>query len=63
LCAQAGLLPRVVSGTSGGSIVAAIMAMHSDEELLNRILQPSIVSMHGVRFFVRFHVHLCSSLE
>lgn len=30
---QHGLLPRVISGTSGGSIVAAMLACHTDSEL------------------------------
>eukprot|EP00917_Polyrhabdina_sp_WS-2016_P016289 GHVP01035274.1.p1 GENE.GHVP01035274.1~~GHVP01035274.1.p1 ORF type:complete len:646 (+),score=117.15 GHVP01035274.1:6462-8399(+) len=46
-----GLLPRVVSGTSGGSIVACKLAYSTDEELINEIIQPDISNRHGVRWF------------
>ena len=30
-----GLMPKIVSGVSGGSIVAGFLAIHTDEEKLN----------------------------
>lgn len=42
---QAGLLPRVISGASGGSIIAALMAAHTDDELLSTILTPEMLTM------------------
>jgi TAG lipase/steryl ester hydrolase/phospholipase A2/LPA acyltransferase len=38
-------LPSVVSGTSGGSIVAAFMAIHTNEELLG-LINPRISNLH-----------------
>lgn len=37
-------LPSVVSGTSGGSIVAAFMAIHTDSELL-ALISPKVGSV------------------
>jgi len=48
---SAGLMPRVVAGTSGGSIVAAMLALHTDDELLTSVLVPDIVNRYQVRFF------------
>ena len=31
---QEGLMPKIVSGVSGGSIVAGFLAIHTDEEKL-----------------------------
>lgn len=39
---EAGLLPRVVSGSSGGSIVAAWICTATDEEMLTRLLPGAI---------------------
>ena len=33
-CGQEGLMPKIVSGVSGGSIVAGFLAIHTDEEKL-----------------------------
>lgn len=44
-------LPRVISGTSGGSIVAGVLAIYTDEELLTDILKPEIVTRYGCRWF------------
>jgi len=41
---RAKVLPRVISGSSGGSIVAAILAVHTDEEMLNEVLKPSLAT-------------------
>jgi hypothetical protein len=48
---SAGLMPRVVAGTSGGAIVAAMLALHTDDELLTSVLVPDVVNRYGVRFF------------
>eukprot|EP00929_Paragymnodinium_shiwhaense_P039765 TRINITY_DN20848_c0_g1_i1.p1 TRINITY_DN20848_c0_g1~~TRINITY_DN20848_c0_g1_i1.p1 ORF type:complete len:667 (+),score=128.04 TRINITY_DN20848_c0_g1_i1:86-2086(+) len=42
-----GLLPKVISGTSGGTIVVAMMAMHTDEELMNDIFVREISTCHA----------------
>ena len=47
---EEGLLPQVISGTSGGSIVAAFISMFPEEELL-RSIRPDLSSRHGVRWF------------
>lgn len=44
------LLPKVISGSSGGAIVAGILAIYTDEELPG-ILVPSVASSRGVEFF------------
>lgn len=36
-CGQEGLMPKIVSGVSGGSIVAGFLAIHTDEEKLGWI--------------------------
>eukprot|EP01138_Halocafeteria_seosinensis_P012580 gb/GECG01012853.1/.p1 GENE.gb/GECG01012853.1/~~gb/GECG01012853.1/.p1 ORF type:complete len:857 (+),score=84.92 gb/GECG01012853.1/:1-2571(+) len=45
------LMPRVISGTSGGSIVAAMLAMKTDEEMLNDVIKSDISQRLGVRWF------------
>ena len=47
---EQGLLPQVISGTSGGSIVAAFVSMFPEEELLKTI-RADLSSRHGVRWF------------
>lgn len=44
---SAGLLPRVISGTSGGAIMAGMMATKTDMELLDSVLVPGIVAAQG----------------
>lgn len=41
------ILPEVISGVSGGSIVAAFLAIHTDEELLEGVFVPGIVARHA----------------
>lgn len=43
------LMPEVVSGVSGGAIVAAFLAIHTDEELLKHVFVPNIVNRHHPR--------------
>jgi len=40
------LMPQIVSGVSGGSIVAGFLAIHTDKELLSHVFVPSIVERH-----------------
>lgn len=40
------LLPRIISGSSAGSLVASIICTHSDEQLLER-LRPELLEMTG----------------
>jgi len=39
-------MPRVFSGSSGGSIVAGVLAIHTDEEMIRDMIQDDI----AVRF-------------
>uniref|UniRef100_K3WU72 PNPLA domain-containing protein n=1 Tax=Globisporangium ultimum (strain ATCC 200006 / CBS 805.95 / DAOM BR144) TaxID=431595 RepID=K3WU72_GLOUD len=51
---EADLLPNVISGSSGGSISAAMAACKTNEELLNDILQNNISTRYipmGIRWF------------
>lgn len=51
---EADLLPNVVSGSSGGSIVAAMVACKTNDELLHDVLQNNISTRFiplGVRWF------------
>jgi hypothetical protein len=45
-----GLLPRVISGSSGGSIVAGVLAIHTDVEMKNHVLHPGVSNMYGVKY-------------
>lgn len=45
------IMPKIINGTSGGSIVAALLATKSDEEILNEYIKPTVSSMHGHRWF------------
>ena len=44
-------MPLVVSGTSGGAIVAGVIAMFTDEELLHDIIQDDIAVRYPERWF------------
>lgn len=46
-----GLMPRVISGCSGGAIIAAFAAIYGDAECLERFLVPSVISRLSVTFF------------
>jgi hypothetical protein len=37
-----GLLPKVISGTSAGALIAAIICTRTDEELVSEVFTPSI---------------------
>ncbi len=45
---QQGLLPRVISGSSAGSLIAGVLACHSDDEL-QRFSDPTIVRSEAAR--------------
>ena len=47
---EEGLLPQVISGTSGGSIVAAFISIMPEEEL-RKTIRPDMSSRHGMRWF------------
>ena len=42
-----GLLPRIISGSSGGSITAGFLAIHTDVEMKARILHPGVAHLCG----------------
>lgn len=48
---QQGLLPKVISGTSGGSIVVAFLAIYTDEELLEHCFVNYISTCYPERWF------------
>lgn len=48
---QQGLLPEIISGTSGGSIVVAFLAVNTDEELLRDIFVEDIATRYPERWF------------
>lgn len=43
---EQGLMPEVISGVSGGSIIAAFLAIHTDEEIMQDMFVPDIVLRH-----------------
>jgi predicted acylesterase/phospholipase RssA len=51
---EGGVMPRVVSGTSGGSIAAGMLARYTDAEMLDLVLQEDISNRYGVRWFEPF---------
>eukprot|EP00916_Digyalum_oweni_P007040 GHVL01011992.1.p2 GENE.GHVL01011992.1~~GHVL01011992.1.p2 ORF type:complete len:599 (+),score=102.11 GHVL01011992.1:4490-6286(+) len=48
---EEGLMPRVISGASGGAIIGAILASNDDETLLRDYLVPGMISMYPKRIF------------
>ncbi len=46
-----GCMPRVVSGTSGGSIIAGLLALHTNDEIVSDVFTPKLATRHGVSFF------------
>ena len=63
-----GLLPGVVCGASGGAIIAAVLAIHDDRALLDRVLRPeTILSYKDTPFFdplrTQLQLFLSSSLS
>lgn len=52
------LLPRIISGSSGGAIVAAVVGVHSDEDL-SRIFDPENVSLNIFEY--PYVYHLCAN--
>lgn len=44
-------LPRIISGTSGGAIVAAMLCMRTDSEMLSDVILPDTVDLYGVTWF------------
>ena len=55
-----GLCPHVISGTSGGSIVAAFIATLRDAEEATEAIQSNLATRHGVKWFpssVKMVVH------
>lgn len=49
---EEGLMPEVISGVSGGSIIAGWLAIHTDEELLQHVFKPNLPVRHWpIRWF------------
>lgn len=44
-------LPMIVSGTSGGSIVAGVLAVHTNEEMVEEIIKDDIAVRYPERWF------------
>eukprot|EP00944_MAST-04C_sp_MAST-4C-sp1_P003615 g3615.t1 len=45
------VMPSVISGTSGGSIIAAMCAINTNEALINNYIKPDISTRYGVSWF------------
>ncbi|KAK6590980.1 hypothetical protein RS030_111950 [Cryptosporidium xiaoi] len=48
------IMPKIINGTSGGSIVAALLAIKKNEEILNEYIKPTVSNMYGSRWFPPF---------
>ena len=46
-----GLLPNVITGASGGSIVAGMLAIKTDREMLTDVIVPDISTRYKERWF------------
>ena len=61
---EADSLPTIVSGTSGGAIVAGVLAIHTNEEMLREIIQDDIAVRHApCRWFPLMRHQLCASRQ
>ena len=56
-------MPIVVSGTSGGAIVAGVLACHTDDEMLRDIIQDDIAERYPERWFPPLEQQLLSYLK
>jgi TAG lipase/steryl ester hydrolase/phospholipase A2/LPA acyltransferase len=52
------VMPSVISGTSGGSIVAGMLARYTDKEMIKHVLIDNISTKYGVRWFEPFPIQL-----
>jgi len=57
------LLPRVISGTSGGSIVAGFLAQRTDEEMLADVCVPTVSTCLPERWFPPLHEQVLSFVQ
>ncbi|KAA0149270.1 hypothetical protein FNF28_07373 [Cafeteria roenbergensis] len=48
---QADAMPRIVSGTSGGAIVAGMLAIRTDKEMVEDVIASDIADRYGVTWF------------
>ncbi|KAA0149986.1 hypothetical protein FNF29_05606 [Cafeteria roenbergensis] len=48
---QADAMPRIVSGTSGGAIVAGMLAIRTDKEMVDDVIASDIADRYGVTWF------------
>lgn len=48
---QADTMPRIVSGTSGGAIVAGMLAIRTDKEMVDDVIASDIADRYGVTWF------------
>ncbi|OII75923.1 patatin-like phospholipase family protein [Cryptosporidium andersoni] len=55
---QQNIMPNIINGTSGGSIVAAILAITNNDEILKNYIQPTVSNMYGHRWFPPFSVQI-----
>jgi predicted acylesterase/phospholipase RssA len=56
-------MPPIVSGTSGGAIVTAMLAVYTDEEMLDKVIQPDIATRYPERWFPPMEQQLYSYLK
>lgn len=50
---RANCLPGIISGASGGSIIAGMLSVTTDEELRNGYIRPDLSTRYGVRWLPR----------
>ncbi|KAL7067294.1 patatin-like phospholipase family protein [Cryptosporidium serpentis] len=55
---QQNIMPNIINGTSGGSIVAAILAITNNDDILKNYIQPTVSNMYGHRWFPPFSVQI-----
>ena len=59
---ECGSLPAIISGTSGGAIVAGIMAVHTDAQMLETIINTDVATRYPERWFPPIQQQLYSYL-
>lgn len=60
---EAKVLPSIVSGTSGGAILAGMFALHTDAEMLESVIQDDISTRYPERWFPPLEQQLYSYIK
>ena len=56
-------MPMIVTGTSGGAIVCAMLATHTDAEMLSKVIQPDVAVRYPERWFPPMEQQLYNYLK